>query len=65
MLCATLSVLSACGLTETGAAAGAGAEAQAQEAAAAKRTEAQVRQQIDAAYSEAAQRRHDADSEGQ
>jgi hypothetical protein len=57
--------LAGCGLTETGAAAGAGAEAQAQQAAAAARTEQQVKQQIDAAYSQAAQQRRAADTEGQ
>lgn len=55
--------LSGCGLAETGTAAGAGAASQAQEAASAKRTEERVKQQIDAAYSDAAQQRAAADAD--
>lgn len=50
-------VLSGCGLAETGAAAAAGGVSKAEELRRAKETEAQVKQQIDAAYQQAAEQR--------
>lgn len=55
--------LSGCGLAETGTAAGAGAASQAQQAASAKRSEERVKQQIDDAYSHAAEQRAAADAD--
>lgn len=57
--------LSGCGLAETTTAAGAGAASQAKQAAEAKQTEARVKQQIEASYSQAAEQRHAADKEAQ
>jgi hypothetical protein len=57
--------LAGCGVTGTGAAAGAAAESSAQQAAQARAAQDQVRQQIDAAYRQAAEQRHAADADGQ
>jgi hypothetical protein len=51
--------LAGCGVTETGVSAGAAAESAAQQAA-----QDHVRQQIGAAYSEAAEQRRAADADG-
>jgi hypothetical protein len=57
--------LAGCGVAETGASAGTAAQSAAQQAAQAKATEDQVRQQIDAAYSQAAEQRRAAEAGGQ
>lgn len=57
--------LSGCGLAETGASAAAGAASAAQQAKEAKETEAQVQQQINAAYQKDAARRKAAEAETQ
>jgi hypothetical protein len=49
--------LNGCGLAETGAAAAAGGASKAEELRRAKETEGQVKQQIDAAYQQAAEQR--------
>ena len=49
--------LTGCGVAETGAAAAAAGASKAEELRRAKETEAQVKQQIDAAYQQAAQQR--------
>ena len=59
------SALGGCGLAGTTTAAGAGAASEAQQAADAKRTEAQVKQQIEASYSQAAVQRRAADTDAQ
>jgi hypothetical protein len=57
--------LAGCGVAETGASAGAAAESAAQQAAQARAAQEQVRQQVDAAYREAAEQRRSADTDGQ
>jgi hypothetical protein len=57
--------LSGCGVAETGASAAAATESAAQQAAQARAAQDQVRQQIDAAYREAAEQRRAADADGQ
>ena len=57
--------LAGCGVAGTGVGAGTAAESAAQQAAQAKATEDQVRQQIDAAYSQAAEQRRAAEAGGQ
>jgi hypothetical protein len=64
-LLASMLSLSGCGLAETGTAAATGASAQAQQAAQAKTTEERVKQQVDAAYQQAADQRAAAESQGQ
>jgi len=56
-LLAALLALAGCGLAETGATAAAGGASAAQQAKQAQDTEAQVRQQVNAAYQEDAARR--------
>jgi hypothetical protein len=57
--------LTGCGVAETGASAGTAAESAAQQAAAARAAQDQVRQQIDAASSQAAEQRRAGEAEGQ
>jgi hypothetical protein len=57
--------LAGCGVAETGAGASAAAESAAQQAAGARAAQDQVRQQIDAAYRQAAEQRRAAESDGQ
>jgi len=54
---ALAAALTGCGLAETGAAAAAAGASKAEELRRAKETEAQVKQQIDAAYQQAAEQR--------
>jgi hypothetical protein len=56
--------LAGCGVAGTGVSAGAAAESPAQQAAQARPAQDQVRQQIDAAYREAAEQRRAADADG-
>ena len=56
--------LAGCGIADTGAGAGAAAETAAQQAAQARASQDEVRQQIDAAYREAAEQRRAADADG-
>jgi len=65
VLLALSSCLGGCGLAGSGAAATAGAASEARQAAEAKQTEARVKQQIDAAYQQAAEQRRRADTDGQ
>jgi hypothetical protein len=58
-------VLGGCGVAETGATAAAGAESAAQQAAQGRAAEDKVRQQIDAAYKQAADQRRAAETDGQ
>jgi hypothetical protein len=60
-----VSLLGGCGVADTGAAASAGAQAAGQQAAQAKRTEDQVRQQIEAAAGQDADQRRAAEADGQ
>lgn len=64
-LVAVLLALAGCGLAETGATAAAGAASAAQQAKQAQQTEAQIREQINAAYQEDAARRKAAEAESQ
>ena len=57
--------LAGCGVAETGASAGTVAESAAQQAAAARAAQDRVRQQIDAASSQAAERRRAGEADGQ
>jgi len=57
--------LAGCGIADTGAGAGAAAETAAQQAAQARATQVEVRQQIDAASSQAAEQRRAAEAAGQ
>lgn len=59
-----IAALGGCGLAETGAAAGSAGSSAAQQAAQAQQTEARVRQDIDAAYRQAAQQRDAAEADG-
>ena len=63
LLAMTLSV-AGCGVAETGVSAGAATETAAQQAAQAPAAQDQVRQQIDAAYREAAEQRRAAEADG-
>ena len=56
--------LAGCGVAETGVSAGAAAESAGQQAAQARAAQDQVRQQIDAAYREAAEQRRAAEADG-
>jgi hypothetical protein len=56
--------LAGCGVAGTGVSAGAATESAAQQAAQARAAQDQVRQQIDAAYREAAEQRRAADADG-
>ena len=58
-------LLGGCGAAETGATAAAGAESAAQQADGARAAQDRVRQQIDAAYRQAAEQRRAAESDGQ
>lgn len=58
-------LLSACGVAETGAAAATAATAKAEEARQGLRTEARVREQLDAAANQAAAQRASAEAESQ
>ena len=58
-------LLAGCGVAGTGAAAASAAESAAQQASQAKQTEDRVRQQIDAAYSQAEEQRRAAEKDGQ
>ncbi len=62
---ALAAALTGCGVAETGAAAAAGAASKAEEAKQAQATEARVQQQIDAAYSQAADQRRAAEAASQ
>ena len=64
-LCALTLALAGCGVAENGVSAGAAAESAAQQAAQARAAQDQVRQQIDAAYRQAAEQRRAADADGQ
>jgi hypothetical protein len=64
VLCVALT-LTACGVAETGAAAATAATAKAEEARQGLRTEARVREQLDAAASQAAAQRANAEAESQ
>ena len=67
-LCAVLAMvllLAGCGVAETGAGASSAAESAAQQAAQAQATQDQVRQQVDAAYRQAAEQRRAAEADGQ
>lgn len=64
-LVAVLLPLAGCGLAETGATAAAGGASAAQQAKQAQQTEAQIQQQINAAYQEDAARRKAAEAEAQ
>ena len=55
--------LTACGVAETGGAAASAAAAKAQEARQALKTEAQVREQLDAASRQAAEQRNSAEAD--
>lgn len=57
--------LAGCGVAETGAAAGAGASAEFGQAREARQTEERVRQQLDAAYQQSAERLKAAESAAQ
>ena len=57
--------LAACGVAETGASAATAAESGAQQAAQARSAEDKVAEQIDAAYSQAAEQRRAAEAAGQ
>jgi hypothetical protein len=63
-LAAMTLALAGCGVAETGASAGTAAESAAQQAAQARAPQDQVRQQIDAAYRDAAEQRRAADADG-
>jgi len=54
-----------CGVAGTGAGAGTAAESAAQQAAQARAAQEQVRQQVDAAYRQAAEQRRAAEADGQ
>ena len=56
--------LAGCGVAETGVSAGAATESAAQQAAQARAPQDQVRQQIDAAYRDAAEQRRAAEADG-
>jgi len=56
--------LAGCGVAETGMSAGATTESAAEQAAQARAAQDQVRQQVDAAYREAAEQRHAAEADG-
>jgi hypothetical protein len=58
-------LLGGCGLRATGAAGAAGGTSEVQQAAQAKRTEEQVREQINAAQDEAARQRNEAEKQNQ
>jgi hypothetical protein len=58
-------LLGGCGLGATGAAGAAGGTSEVQQAAQAKRTEEQVREQINAAQDEAARQRNEAEKQNQ
>ena len=58
-------LLAGCGVAGTGASAGAAAEAAAQQEAQGRAAEDKVRQQIDAAYKQAADQRRAAETDGQ
>ena len=62
LIAATLLLLAGCGLAEVGAAGATAATSKAEELRQAKQTEARVRQQIDAAYEQAAQQRKAAEA---
>jgi len=57
--------IAGCGVAETGAAAAAGASAELEQARQARQTEARVRQQLDAAYQQSAERLKAADAASQ
>ena len=63
-LLALVSCLGGCGLAGSGTAATAGAASEAQQAAQATQAEARVKQQIDASYQQAAERRRAAEADG-
>ena len=63
-LLALVSCLDGCGLAGSGTAATAGAASEAQQAAQATQAEARVKQQIDASYQQAAERRRGAEADG-
>jgi uncharacterized membrane protein len=62
---AALMLLTGCGLADVGATGATSAASAAQEAKQAKETEAQVRQQVDAAYQQAAEQRKAAEAGSQ
>jgi hypothetical protein len=57
--------LAGCGVAETGASAGTAAESAARQATQAQAAQDQVRQQVDAAYRQAAEQRRAAEADGQ
>ena len=57
--------LAGCGVTATGSGAGTAAESAVQQAAQAQAAQEQVRQQVDAAYRQAAEQRRAAEADGQ
>lgn len=59
------SLLTACGLAETGAAAAAGGAAEVQQAQQAKATEERVQKEVEAAVQQTADRQHAAEAESQ
>jgi uncharacterized protein YceK len=63
LLC-VFTLVAGCGLAETGTAAATSSTSAAQQAAQAQQTEARVRQNIDAAYQQAAQQRAAAEADG-
>jgi hypothetical protein len=64
-LLALVSCLGGCGLAGSGAAATAGAASEAQQAAQATQAEARVKQQIDASYQQATERRRAGEADAQ
>jgi hypothetical protein len=58
-------LVSGCGVADTGATAGASAESAAQQAAQAQTAEKRVREQVDAANTQAAEQRRAAEADGQ
>jgi hypothetical protein len=65
VLLGLLGPLTSCGLAGTGTATATGAASAAQQASQARQTEERVKQQIDAAYSQAAEQRRAADQDAQ
>jgi hypothetical protein len=60
-----VALLAGCGVAQTGISGGSAGESAAQQAAQAQAAQAEVRQKIDAAYQEDAERRRAADTDGQ
>ena len=64
ILLGLITSLGGCGLAETGTAAATQGQSAAEQAAQARKTEARVRQEIDAAYQKAAEQRAAAEADG-